>query len=53
MAKCEGCGGEDCACCGVFIEEQNDIRYGRFYEENDINPFDYFNDRDDYEEEED
>ena len=20
--KCEGCGGEDCACCEVFIEQQ-------------------------------
>lgn len=29
--RCEGCGGEDCACCEVFIEEQNDIKYAMYY----------------------
>ncbi|MDF2615385.1 MAG: hypothetical protein K0Q47_40 [Sedimentibacter sp.] len=47
MSRCDNCGGEDCACCEVFIEEQEDIRRGTFYEDGDIDPFNYFNDRDD------
>ena len=25
--KCEGCSGEDCACCEIFIEAQDDDYY--------------------------
>ena len=28
---CEGCGGEDCVCCEIFLEEQRDQR--SYYEE--------------------
>ena len=27
MSRCDGCGGEDCVCCEVFIEQQADQRY--------------------------
>lgn len=29
MSRCNDCGGEDCACCEVFIEQQADERYQR------------------------
>ena len=35
MSRCDGCGGEDCACCEVFIEEQQDIRYCMAYGDDD------------------
>jgi hypothetical protein len=27
--RCEGCGGEDCCCCEVWLEEQSDLRAQR------------------------
>lgn len=30
---CEGCAGEDCVCCEVFLEHQADIRCGYSYED--------------------
>ena len=27
MSRCDGCGGEDCICCEVYLEEQADQRY--------------------------
>jgi len=31
---CDGCGGEDCVCCGVYVERMNDYKhdnYGEWY----------------------
>lgn len=27
MDRCEGCGGEDCCCCEVYMERQADFNY--------------------------
>lgn len=47
MSRCEGCGGEDCVCCSVYIEEQYDARYQL---EEDADNYDYYRPDDDDEE---
>lgn len=27
MSRCDNCGGEDCVCCEVYIEQQADNNY--------------------------
>lgn len=46
---CEGCGGEDCVCCEIFLEEQRDQR--SYYEEIGDEDFYQMQDFYDFEEE--
>ena len=46
---CEGCGGEDCICCEIFLEEQRDQR--SYYEEIGDEDFYQMQDFYDFEEE--
>lgn len=32
LSRCDGCGGEDCACCEVFAERQSYLAHEMTYE---------------------
>jgi hypothetical protein len=49
--RCIGCGGEDCVCCEVYLEEQADLRHPQEpeeWDEFDRNEFEEDEDTDEY-----
>jgi hypothetical protein len=40
-SRCDGCGGEDCVCCEVWLEQQYDDRYANDYYADD-GQYDYY-----------